>query len=271
MVGAPDQPIDFFISRAGADAALAAEIGRILEDDGKRVILQQWDFANRNFMERMQASLESGARVIALLSNEYLASDHCAAEWLNVIAHDPLNKQARLIVIRVNECTPKGLLTALAYWDLVPIRTDAIRYPLDESGRDDLIETDAQAIAEELGCLPLALFHAAAYLRKRKNKTAVAYLENVVRRMREAPREAEYSRAVFATFQEAADDAEAEATGARDVLALSAFYAPDAIPEELFQQPPQCYSPTMSELVADSWLMGKRWRLTDADSGSWTG
>ena len=89
----PERPPDFFISRAGADAPFAAEVGRVLEDAGHTVVLQQWDFANRNFMERMHAALESGARVIALLSNEYLASDHCAAEWQNAIAHDPLNKQ----------------------------------------------------------------------------------------------------------------------------------------------------------------------------------
>src|SRR5262249_29765959 len=73
-------------------------------------------------MERMHAALSSGARVIALLSNEYLASKHCEAEWQNAIATDPLNTNARLIVLRVSECAPRGLLTALAYWDLVPIR-----------------------------------------------------------------------------------------------------------------------------------------------------
>ena len=31
------------------------------------MILQQWDFANHNFMERMHTALESCARVIALL------------------------------------------------------------------------------------------------------------------------------------------------------------------------------------------------------------
>jgi hypothetical protein len=113
---------DFFISRAGADALFAEAIGHILENAGHKVVLQQWDFANRNFMERMHAALLSGARVISLLSNEYLASKHCEAEWLNAIAADPLNTNARLIVLRVNECTPRGLLTALAYWDLVPIR-----------------------------------------------------------------------------------------------------------------------------------------------------
>jgi len=120
----PEPAPDFFISRAGADAVFAAEIGRILEDDGKTVVLQQWDFANRNFMERMHWALESGARVIALLSNNYLASDHCEAEWQNAIAHDPLNRNGRLIVLRVAESTPTGLLTALAYWDLVPVRSD---------------------------------------------------------------------------------------------------------------------------------------------------
>ena len=118
---------DFFISRAGADADFAATVGGILENAGYRVYLQQWDFANRNFMEGMQAALESGARVIALLSPAYFKSDHCMAEALNTIGHDPLNKKRRLIVMRIAECAPGGLFTALAYWDLVPVRNNASR------------------------------------------------------------------------------------------------------------------------------------------------
>jgi hypothetical protein len=34
---------DFFISRTGADAPFADRIGRILEDAGYRVVLQQWE------------------------------------------------------------------------------------------------------------------------------------------------------------------------------------------------------------------------------------
>jgi hypothetical protein len=432
-----ERPPDFFISRAGADAPFAAEIGRILEAAGHTVVLQQWDFANRNFMERMHAALESGARVLALLSNDYLASDHCAAEWQNAIAHDPLNKRGRLIVLRVSESTPTGLLTALAYWDLVPIRGDgallrdivltavtlgrhkddgapvaqywrapgpivhpeirptpsftgreselssiremlwsgraaavtqpvaayglggigksalareyvhrhqddyagawwlnaaapedgspgfegverglvdlgaifirgldqaqdraksarqtleliahggfekpwllvfdnvddrgvlrewaplgnaqvlvtsrlsgwpgtvstieieewerpeAIRYLRQESGRSDLTEGDAAAIAEMLGRLPLALAHAAALLRARPNITAAGYLASLDRRMSEAPPDAEYSRAVYATFKEAFAAAEAEARGAGAVISLAAFFAPATFP-----------------------------------------
>jgi tetratricopeptide (TPR) repeat protein len=453
----PERPPDFFIGWAGADAPFAAEIGRILEDAGHTVVLQQWDFANRNFMERMDWALESAERVIALLSNEYLASDHCAAEWQDAIAHDPLNKQGRLIVLRVAEAAPTGLLTALAYWDLVPVRgdgallrdivlaaikpgrhkddgaraaqywraarpivhpeiratpsftgreaalsslhgllwaghtaavtqpvaayglggigksvlareyahrnqddyagvwwlnaakpedgtpgfegvkralvelgaifirgldqaqdrakaarqtldliahggfdkpwllvydnvddarvlrewapagnshvlvtsrlsgwpntvkpieieewalPDAIRYLRQESGRSDLTEGDAAEIAETLGRLPLALSHAAALLRARPNITAAGYLASLTRRMNEAPSDAEYPRAVFATFKEVFAEAEHEARGAGAVISLAAFFAPDDIPEELFAQPPECYPPALAELLA---------------------
>ena len=62
---------DFFVSRAVAhpsDVAMAAKIGQIIEVEGYRVVLQQWDFANRNFIERMDAALGSGARVVAILT-----------------------------------------------------------------------------------------------------------------------------------------------------------------------------------------------------------
>jgi hypothetical protein len=111
-----------FISRAGADAAFAAAIGTILEDAGHTVVLQQWDFGHCNFMEQMQSALAECDLVIALLSSEYLKSDHCLAEAFAVLAHDPLNKKGRLLVARVAECTPPGLLAALAYCDLVQVR-----------------------------------------------------------------------------------------------------------------------------------------------------
>src|SRR5579863_8773320 len=114
-----------FVSRAGADADFAAVIGGILESAAYAVVLQQWDFANRNFMDRMHAALAGGARVVALLSPEYLRSAHCQAEWQNAIANDPLNTRSRLILLRVAECEPVGLLSGLAYWDLVPVRDNA--------------------------------------------------------------------------------------------------------------------------------------------------
>ena len=54
---------------------------------------------------------------------------------------------------------------------------------------------------------------------------------------------------MFATFQEALREAENEAKGASLVMALAAFFAPDAIPEELFTQPAECYPPALAELA----------------------
>jgi tetratricopeptide (TPR) repeat protein len=419
-----------FISRASADADFAAVVGDILKTAGYRVILQQWDFANRNFMQQMHKALTDGARVVALLSPEYLRSDQCQAEWQNAIAGDPLNTKSRLIVLRVAECKPVGLLSALAYWDLVPLRDnralmhdivlDAVRkqrrreipsgpywrapqsiietemvrpvagfsgrdaeleviataleppdaivvvqglggvgkssiareyawrnrerysivwwlnagsedavidgllrlgglfvrgleqhtdrraaaaqvtgsvlsgfekpvlllfdnaederllrswqplsnarllatsrntawsadirpvaltewsidtavgYLQRESGRDDLETSDARAIVEALGALPLALAHASASLRGMRMVTPSRYLEHLGEYLRKAPRDAEYPRSVFATFSTAITNAEKEAPGAEAVLCFAARFAADAIPDELFRQP----------------------------------
>jgi tetratricopeptide (TPR) repeat protein len=424
-----------FISRAGSDADFAAEIGRILEAAGYGVILQQWDFANRHFMERMHEALSGGARVVALLSPEYLGSDHCQAEWMNAIAGDPLNRNGRLILLRVAECEPPGLLAGLAYCDVVPIRDnhalladvvlsalrddgrgsapiagpywhaprtildvnairptpgftgrvadlaaleralaepdaiavvhglggtgksalareyawnrreryaavwwlnaadeisivdglvalgsifvrgleqladrreaahqvvtsilggftrplllifdnledegllqawrprqgqgrqtlvttriarwgadvatvalgswppeDAVGYMRHQSGRSDLSEADAQLLSQALGGLPLALAHAAAYLRDNQTvrvQGTHGYLARLTQQLNRAPRRAEYPRAVFATFQTALSTAEGEAPGAAAVLCWASLFAPEAVPEEVLQQ-----------------------------------
>ena len=111
---------------------------------------------------------------------------------------------------------------------------DAVQYLRRESGRD-FADNDARAIAEALGGLPLALAHAAAYLGRLRTVTAQSYLLQIERHMRRAPAGAAYSRAVFATFQEALGRAERMQPGAAALLCLAAFFAPDAIPETLFE------------------------------------
>jgi tetratricopeptide (TPR) repeat protein len=124
---ATKQKVHFFISRAGADKDFATALGRILEDAGYRVILQDWDFADKNFIGCMHDALIKAERVILLLSPEYLASHYCSAEWMNAMAGDPLNRSGRLIIFRVKKCEPTGLLAGLAYRDLLPLRDHATR------------------------------------------------------------------------------------------------------------------------------------------------
>jgi class 3 adenylate cyclase/tetratricopeptide (TPR) repeat protein len=104
------------------------------------------------------------------------------------------------------------------------------------SGRADLSEADAGAIAQALGTLPLALAHAAAALRGMRMVGPQRYLERINEHLKNAPRGAEYPRSVFATFSESILHAEQQAPGAAAVLCFAASFAPDAIPEELFYQ-----------------------------------
>jgi tetratricopeptide (TPR) repeat protein len=424
-----------FISRAGADKAVAVQIAGILRDAGYEIILQDLTFGHQGFMSRMHDALESDARVVALLSPDYLKSDNCMAECQGAITGDPLNRKQRLIVFRVAKVEPTGVLKQIPYVDLAPVlgdsavlaarvsaavgpskkrdtakskgplidrevnwqvpsftgREDALAdlrnalfnqagmaavtqpavaygmggigksalakeyawrerdaysilwwlnaekedgivdglirlgthfipdldkeqdrtkaaktalanvfatldkpallifdnledqsllrkwkplerchvlvtsrlhgwgksvaaveiskwppadgrdYLLKESGRDDLTADDAAKIAKALDYLPLALAHTAAVLRDSPATTAASYLARIEQHMDRAPAGAEYSKAVYATYQEALAQAEARGPGAAAILCLAAFYAPDDIPFELFEQKAEVY------------------------------
>jgi tetratricopeptide (TPR) repeat protein len=137
----------------------------------------------------------------------------------------------------------------------IPLQTwpldTAIDYLQRESGRPDLNEPNAREIAETLGALPLALAHAAAYLRGMRMVTPARYLEHINEHLKNAPRGAEYARSVFATFNTAITQAEKEAAGAAAVLCFAASFAPDAIPDELFRQPIENYAGRLQPLVPD--------------------
>jgi tetratricopeptide (TPR) repeat protein len=127
---------------------------------------------------------------------------------------------------------------------------EALAYLVRETGRADLSETELSKLAETLGRLPLALSHAAAYLRRRKAVTIQDYLGDLDRHMSELPKDAEYQSPVYATFRAALRQAEQEAAGATALMSLAAFFAPDGIPEELFQQDAALYPPDLEPVVA---------------------
>ncbi|MBV9648315.1 MAG: tetratricopeptide repeat protein [Candidatus Eremiobacteraeota bacterium] len=128
---------------------------------------------------------------------------------------------------------------------VIPLQTwsvaTAIEYLQTASGRADLSETDARAIAQSLGALPLALAHAAAALRGMRMITPQRYLDRIKEHLRNTPRAAEYRRSVAATFSESIVHAEQQAPGAAALVCFAACFAPDAIPEELFRQATACY------------------------------
>jgi tetratricopeptide (TPR) repeat protein len=119
---------DFFISRAGENAAVAIEIAEILHKAGHTTFIQDKDFGHTDFMTKMGDAfgmVDRGARVIAVLSHHYLHKDYCLKEAHHPLIGDPGNRKERLIVLRVSDCEPAGFLKAIPYVDLVPLLLDA--------------------------------------------------------------------------------------------------------------------------------------------------
>jgi tetratricopeptide (TPR) repeat protein len=93
-------------------------------------------------------------------------------------------------------------------------------------------EPGARHLARALGCLPLALDHAGAYV-KLAMTTFGAYAKSVDKLMAKAPKDAPYPASVAATFALAIDNATSECAGAETLLGYLAFFAPDRIPLDL--------------------------------------
>ncbi|HEY6326922.1 MAG TPA: adenylate/guanylate cyclase domain-containing protein, partial [Candidatus Cybelea sp.] len=139
----------------------------------------------------------------------------------------------------------------------------AIAYLQRASGRTDLDEADARAIAETLGALPLAMAHAAASLRNLRMTSPQRYLEHINEHLKRAPRGADYPQSVFATFSTAIAQAEQQAPGAAAVLCFAAWFAPDAIPDELFRQPMYLYPEGLRPVVSAHDTLDLRSALSD--------
>jgi hypothetical protein len=113
---------DFFVSYTQADRAWAEWIAWVLEEDGRRVLVQAWDFVpGTNWIQGMQAGTRDAARTIAVLSPGYLESVYGGAEWQAAWAQDPDGTGRKLLVVRVEDCDRRGLLGGVVGVDVFGI------------------------------------------------------------------------------------------------------------------------------------------------------
>jgi hypothetical protein len=111
---------DFFISYNKADRNWAEWIAWTLEEAGYSVVIQAWDFRpGGNFVLEMQKAAIDTHQTIAVLSENYLCAEYTHPEWAAAFARDPQGHQRTLIPMRVQVCTPSGLLGSIIYVDLV--------------------------------------------------------------------------------------------------------------------------------------------------------
>lgn len=110
---------DFFISYNKADKEYAKWIAGTLEENDYTTYIQAWDFRpGNNFILQMQEAIKKSKRTIIVLSQNYLNSEYCQAEWAAAYNYDPTGKYRKLIPVRVSDVCPNGLLSGIIYIDL---------------------------------------------------------------------------------------------------------------------------------------------------------
>ena len=106
---------------------------------------------------------------------------------------------------------------------------EAVQFLLDRTERTD---TDgAGRLADDLGWLPLALDHAAAYCKRTGTRFDIycTFLPDLIK----PPKDADYPRSVYATFGLAIEHAAADCVEAEKLMGILAYFAPDDIPLSL--------------------------------------
>ena len=127
-----DRQCDFFVSYNKADEPWAVWIAWIVEKMGFRASVQAWDFLpGTNWVQKMDADLQSCTRMIAVLSPDYQKSVYGAAEWQTMWAQDAQGTNRRLLPVRVRDFKPSGLLASVVYIDLFGTDETAARSLLE--------------------------------------------------------------------------------------------------------------------------------------------
>jgi tetratricopeptide (TPR) repeat protein len=131
------------------------------------------------------------------------------------------------------------ITTRLATWHrgAVPLevdelpRADAVELLLTVAERSD--QAGAARLADALGCLPLALDHAAAYV-KLTGMSFDEYATRAAELIARAPKD--YPESVFATFNLAIEQATADCADAEMLLAFLSVLAPEHIQRDLIDE-----------------------------------
>jgi tetratricopeptide (TPR) repeat protein len=206
---------------------------------------------------------EAGERELAAVAQAVRRWLEERARWLLVFdnAHDE---------DELRDLLPRGgggrvLVTSRnPIWDRVTplevpllVRASSVAFLLKRTGQGD--EPTAAALAAELGDLPLALEQAAAFVVRRAMPLADylaafrAQREELWRREK-PPRD--YPDTVRTTWTLAAARLRQEEPGVIDLLNLSAFLAPEAIPRRLLAEHRDALPPSLGEAAADSLRWG---------------
>lgn len=119
----PERQVDYFISRRGASAIGAQEVADVLRAADYSVLVQDHDIpTGANFVLAMHDALKRCRHFVALLSKDYDSAPFTLAEWTNFYAIAAQSGgDRRFILLRIEDCNPEGLFSAVVFGDLVGI------------------------------------------------------------------------------------------------------------------------------------------------------
>lgn len=105
---------DFFVSYTGSDLNFAIWVAELLETNNFSVTIQAWDFRlGDNFVSKINEALIECRKLIVILSNSYLKSKWCEAEWTSKLAEQMRLQERRIIPIRIEPIDLAGLLSPI--------------------------------------------------------------------------------------------------------------------------------------------------------------
>lgn len=111
---------DFFVSYTKTDTNYATWVAELLESNHYTVTIQAWDFrAGDNFISKINEALLECEKLVVILSQNYLKSKWCEAEWTSKLAEQIELKDRRIIPIKIEPVDLKGLLSPIVYIDIV--------------------------------------------------------------------------------------------------------------------------------------------------------
>lgn len=130
---------DFFVSYTGTDLNFATWVAALLESNNFSVTIQAWDFRpGDNFVSKINEALIECKQLIVILSNSYLKSKWCEAEWTSKLTEQMKLQERRIIPIRIEPIDLAGLLSSIVHIDIVDKSEEEAKYEILNGIRDNI-------------------------------------------------------------------------------------------------------------------------------------
>ena len=109
---------DVFLSHSAKDKAVVRSLAERLKGDGLRVWFDEWEIRpGDNIPLKLEEGLERSRMLILCMSSNAFGSDWAQLESQTFRFRDPLNRERRLVPLRLDDTPVKGSLAQFRYVD----------------------------------------------------------------------------------------------------------------------------------------------------------